>query len=798
MRVTSLLYFFTALCLSLHCNGQSGTVRGTISDSTGNIVPGVYIFLNDSTYLSLSDSLGNFSCQVPCCTNQQLVFKYTGYKTKRIVVNVEAKSVQQTNIVLVTEQSLSVVIQSNRAAITGIMETELNPIIPKYLPSAFGDFSKSITGMALGVSSPNEFSGQYSVRGGNYDENLIYVNDIEIYKPQIINAGQQEGLSFVNPDLVQRASFSSGGWEAKYGDKLSSVLAVGYRTPSKFRGSLTTSILGGSVHLESKISNRFYVLTGARLKSSRYLLNTLDTKGEYLPLFWDWQTIVTIDLTSKNRLSIHPLRSSIELLSFSSFNQYLVKPTNRQTSFGTLDSPLQLDIGFDGREEVLNHSIQNAARWNKTWSNRFQTSLLGSYIYSVEREYFDIEAGYRISEVDPDPSTSSFNQNLVTKGLGTYFDHGRNKLQFDIIQVGIKSTYKISTQKLIESGISYYHEQFKDVLDEYSFKDSSDYVTMTKLLYKENTLVNQRIQPYVQYTHKIDSTHVVVIGVRGHYWSTSNEFLVSPRIQYQYFPKRNKTISYKAAAGIYYQPGFYRELRRMDGTLNTSIQSQHSYHLISGIQKKYKWWDRTFVLTSEIYYKYITNVIPYDLNDIRIRYYGDNLGTAYAYGMDVRLNGEFIKGLESWFNLGILSTRENVSIDDKGYIRRPSDQRVTATIFFQDHIPNNPSIRVFLNMVFGTGLPFGPPNSPNQRSIVNAPFYRRVDIGFSKLITLHDKSVEPGKLFESIWLSAEIINLLGTPNTISYMWLADFNQNQYAIPNTLSQRFINLKLITKF
>lgn len=785
--------------LPLYSQTNTAKIEGVVSDTSGSRIPGVYIFLNDSLFLTTTDSNGKFVLVVPKENATSLTFRFTGYKKVRKEINLTSGNYFFIEVYLNVMEVSKVYIESSRLLEVGLNDTELNPIIPKYLPSAFGDFSKSIVGMALGVSSTNELSNQYSVRGGNFDENLIYVNDIEVYRPQLLQTGQQEGLSFVNPDLVQKATFNSGGWEAKYGDKLSSVLAVQYKTPQQFKGSLTAGLLGGSIHVESKLHQRLYWLSGARLKSSRYLLNTLDTKGEYLPLFWDWQNIFTLDLTSKYSIKNHPLRSNIELFSVINQNQYLVIPSNRKTTFGTLDNPLQIDIGFDGREDIRQHMIQQSIRWNKTWNNQVTSSLWGSYIYSVEREFYDVEAGYRISEVDPDPSTSGFNQNLITKGIGSYFDHGRNKMLVHNVQIGSKTSYTLSPRQKVEGGLKYHYENIQDLLDEYSFTDSSQYVTLTKSVYKENALINQRIQPYVQYSQVFDSTHFITIGIRGHYWSTSNEFLISPRIQYKYQPKNHPNVSYTMAMGAYHQPGYYRELRKLDGTLNTtSIKAQRSWQWVMGMKNKISWWDRTFYLTSEIYYKYMTNIIPYDLYDIRIRYYGENLGNAYAYGADVRLNGEFIKGLESWFNLGILSTKEDVTFDTKGYIRRPSDQRVTASIFFQDHIPNNPSLRVFLNLVFSSGLPFGPPNEPDMRSVLNAPPYRRVDIGFSKLIQFNNKSIEKNKAFESIWISAEILNLLGTSNTISYLWLPDYSSNYYAVPNTLSQRFLNIKLLLKW
>ncbi|WP_018343354.1 TonB-dependent receptor [Cytophaga aurantiaca] len=803
MYISKFLYtLFFLLFLTGLSYSQQATLKGYVITPENDTISGAYIVLNDSSIIASTNDKGYYTATIPCCKQITISVRSIGLSKTPTLVYAKADETRVLNIRAEEDSIHSRTIEIKDYAIQDNIvynAVEINTISAKYVPSAFGDFSKVLPSMALGVSSNNELSTQYTVRGGNYDENLIYINDIQIYTPQLAKAGQQQGLSTVNPDLIKRVSFSSGGWEAKYGDKLSSVLNADYKTPNRYAGSITASLLGGAAHIEGINQNkRISFVSGARLKSASYLLNTLDTKGEYKPLFWDWQTLVTFDVTKASRYKSTPGISKVDVLFIVSKNKYQVIPTTRQTTFGTLDQLIQFDVAFDGRDILTYQTTQGGIRYSHKFSNRFKSTFgLNGYLAN-EREYYDIEAGYRISEVDADPTSPTYNQNAVTKGIGSYFDHGRNLFKAGSFILSESNTYHLNKNNAFEFGASFTREYIKDHYEEYNFTDSAAYVNLTRSVYQNTTLASSRIQGYLQHIHTIDSTHTFVTGLRLNYWSLNQQVLFSPRVQYTYQPRKNKSVKLRIGTGLYQQPAFFREMRALDGTINKDIKAQRSFHFITGIDKKFIRWGRTFTLITEAYVKYIDRIVPYDLYDVRIRYYGINDGTAYAAGMDMRLNGEFVKGVESWFNLGILTTKENISNDDRGYIRRPTDQRVTAAIFFQDHIPNNPTLKVYLSLMYGSGLPFGPPGNPEYRSALTAPAYERVDIGFSKLITFNDKEIVKKSLIESLWISLEVLNLFGNVNVISYLWVPDYSGNNYAIPNTLTARVVNLKTIVRF
>ena len=801
--ISKFLYtLFFSLLLTGFSYSQQAILKGYVVSAQGDSIPGAYILLNDSITIAATNSNGYYTVAIPCCKSITISIKSIGLKKSS--TNVYAKENQTFVLTIRADEdssNIQVIEINDYAAKDSIVynAVEINTISAKYVPSAFGDFSKVLPSMALGVSTNNELSTQYTVRGGNYDENLIYINDIQIYTPQLAKAGQQQGLSTVNPDLIKRVSFSSGGWEAKYGDKLSSVLNADYKIPKRYGGSITASLLGGAAHIEGISNNkRVSFVSGARLKSAAYLLNTLDTKGEYKPIFWDWQSLITFDVTKASRYKSSPGISKLDFIFIVSKNKYQITPTTRQTTFGTLDQILQFDVAFDGTDILTYQTTQGGIRYSHKFSNRFKSTYgLNGYLAN-EREYYDIESGYRISSIDPDPTSPTYNQNAVTKGIGSYFEHGRNLFKAGSFILNNSNVFHLNKKNAFEFGASFTREYISDHYEEYNFSDSASYVDVTRSVYQNTKLASSRVQGYVQHIFSIDSTHTFVTGIRLNHWSLNQQLLFSPRIQYTYQPRKNKSIKVRIGTGIYQQPAYFREMRALDGTINTNLKAQQSFHFVAGLDKKFIRWGRTFTFITEAYVKYMYRIVPYDLYDVRIRYYGINDGTAYATGVDMRLNGEFVKGVESWFNLGLLTTKENISNDNRGYIRRPTDQRLTAAIFFQDHIPNNPTIKVYLSLMYGSGLPFGPPGKPEYRSILTAPSYKRVDIGFSKLITFNDKEISKKSTVESIWISLEVLNLLGTTNVISYLWVPDYSGNNYAIPNTLTARVVNLKTIIRF
>jgi hypothetical protein len=673
------------------------------------------------------------------------------------------------------------------------------------MPSPFGDFNKVIATMP-GVVSNNELSSTYSVRGGNYNENLVYVNDIEIYRPFLVSSGQQEGLSFVNPDMVKSVEFSSGGFQARYGDKLASVLNVQYKNPKKFGGSVSLGILAQTASIEgADSSGRISYVVGFRRKDARYLFGAsklvkgLDVKGEYLPQFIDAQSYITIDLTGKEKRKEQPNVTTLGILNSYARNRYLVRPASRETQFGTIQRVLRLYTAYDGEETMSYDTWQTGLKLSHKWNSNWRSDLSTSFVSTQEREKIDIEGGYRLCDIETNQSKSDYNQCISVRGVGTEYRYARNKLDGIILQAMQRNYYQSDSGRFsTEFGWNVSSENLKDDLYEYQFVDSADFVSVSTPLIASQNLVSTRYGGYLQQTFHISDQTSLNYGARFGYWSLNNEWIVSPRIQFSHKPNWKKDWLFKASAGIYHQQPFYRELRNAAGQINKDLKSQKSYQAVLGANYRFKLWDREFQLNQEVYGKYLWDVVPYDVDNVRIRYFAKNSATAFAVGYDMRVGGEFIRGSESWFSLGVLSTREDVDGDGKGYIRRPTDQRVTLGVFFQDHLPKNPSVRMYLNMVIGTGLPFGPPGNLENRGALKAPPYRRVDIGFSKVISLGDKSKWLGKRFETIWLGLEILNLIGAENTISYTWIKDVYDVQYAVPNTLSTRFLNLRLQVKF
>ena len=803
MPVRGILIFVFSFITTGVCFSQIASVQGKIINENNEAVDHVTIHWPEGNKTMVADSSGNYKIDLPSDKKLIIFIKRIGYKDQEIQIKLKPGETRSLDIRL--EQKVktldSVIVEGNKNLDDKrnyVSTFKIDPKIPKYLPSAFGDFNKILATVGLGVVTNSELSSQYAVRGGNFDENLVYVNDIEIYRPFLVRAGQQEGLSFVNPDMVSDIEFSAGGWQAKYGDKLSSVLAIKYKEPKKLKASVTASLLGGSIHAEGSTKNeRITIVVGARDKSSQYLLNTLPTQGQYKPRFIDVQSYVTFDLTKRKDSTDRDRRTTLGILTSYANNRYLIAPTTSKTNFGTADSTLSLDINFQG-QEILNYdTYQNGIKFSHRFkNNKLKTDFILSGVHSTEREYSDVNSEYKLSQVNSDPSSANFNQSIFVKGTGAEYDHSRNKLEVNTVTLAHKGYYYMNDKNAFEWGASLGKEIIQDNLSEYSFSDSAQYVKITNSLNSGANLNTLRTQGYLQHTFDPSSRHSFTYGARFNHSSLNHQLTVSPRAQYSFHPKWKRDMLFKASAGIYQQSPFYREMRDFNGNVNTNLKAQTSYHFIIGFDYNFKISDRKFKFISEVYYKYMTNIVPYDMDNVRLRYYAKNDAIAYAMGADFRISGEFIKGEQSWFSLSFLSTKEDVN--GTGYIRRPTDQLMTAGIFFQDHIPNIPSLKVFVNLVYGSGLPFGPPNNPLYRAALSGQSYNRVDIGFSKLITFQDKNVHNSKVFESLWISLEVLNLLGISNTISYSWIADYNGNQYAVPNTLSQRFVNLRMIAKF
>ncbi|MCC9135290.1 carboxypeptidase-like regulatory domain-containing protein [Pontibacter silvestris] len=801
------------LLLPIGVSAQIATIVGNVLDEDHKPLEMATVGIKGKSRGTQTNNNGEFSLKVPANEELVLLVRYLGYKEQERTLTLQAGQRINLNFILQPDprQLSTVNVRSKDENDTReqVSITKLDPRDIKQLPSAFGDFNKILVTLP-GVTSNNELSSTYSVRGGNFDENLVYVNGIEIYRPFLISAGQQEGLSFVNPDLVDNIEFSSGGWQPKYGDKLSSVLAIKYKEPEAFAASVTGSLTGGSLHLESASKNKkVSYLVGLRHKNSQYILNSLQVNGEYRPTFSDAQAYLHIDLSKD---TINRNKTTLGVLASYAQNDYLVVPESRVTTFGTLQTPLRLYVGFDGREQMQYNTYQLGLNLAHHFNESFLSELIFSGVHSREREFRDIEAGYRLSDVSTD--ANNLGESERTRGVGSQFDHSRNTLLARIASMESRNSWQLSSRSQLLFGAKAGVESLEDHLAEYGFTDSADYVTPAYYLASDLNLNSVRYNGYVQHTYDINSLKTLTYGVRASYWSYNRELTITPRVQYSFITKHNPDLSFKAAVGLYYQPPFYRELRNYAGELNPDLKAQRSLHTIIGSDYLFQAWGREFKLTTEAYYKYMTNVIPYDIDNVRLRYYARNNAKAYAAGFDVRVNGEFIEGAESWLSLGILTTKENLEGDsltifnsdgspaerkEIGYIRRPTDQLLNIGVFFQDHLPDNPTIRMNLNLVYSSGLPFGPPRQPEYRNAFNGSAYKRVDIGFSKLIVLESDLVNRKNVsLQSLWIGLEVLNLINANNRISYTYLQDVNGLTYAVPNFLSGRRLNLRFIAKF
>lgn len=782
-----------SVAFSFHAMGQQGAVFGKIIDKSGEPIQGVSISVSGASTGTNSNAKGKYELTLHA-GKHTIIFSHIKYRNKSITVNVNQGSFVNYDVRLRIDTQYLKEVKITGAKENGeeILNTiSLEAKSAQNLPSAFGDFSKILVTLP-GVASNNEFSTTYSVRGGNFDENLVYVNDIPVYRPFLSNAGKQEGLSFVNPEMVSNIRFSSGGWESKYGDKLSSSLNILYHEPDEFSAQVTLGLLGASVVVKQKISDRFRFVAGVRHKDSRYLLGTTEIEGQYFPTYSDIQSLMTFDLTKKE--SNQRNKTKLHWLLYLGKNRYLTQPESQTTQFGSIQANFRIETAFEG-QEILNYDVyQSGINLSHIWSEKWLSRLIVSGVYTQEREYFDVEGAYKICDVDNDPSDGDLNDCVIVRGIGTNYNYGRNKLKAILRNVEIRNEHLLNLRNLFEWGAGIQTRNIRDRINEYSFTDSADFVNVYHSVFNKLTLKSNNYTGYVQNTTFLkDSAHAFIAGVRFNYWDYTNQLIASPRVSYRIKTNWVKSTTFKLSAGWYQQFPFYRELRKFDGELRQGSTAQRSIHLIGGMERIFTLWGRPFYINTEGYFKWLYNQIPYDIDNVRLRYFDENDATAYAAGIDFRVNGEFIPGTQSWFSLGLLSTRENITGDNKKYIRRPTDQHVNMAIYFEDHVPYDPSLRIYLNMVYGSGYPIGPPNNLEARNIFSGDQYYRVDIGFSKEFEMNATSH-----FKTIWVRAEILNALGADNTLSYSWIEDVSGNQFAVPNSLSARFLNLKFSAKF
>jgi len=839
------LCFFLFLLTFFYLNsyGQNIKIYGTITDTLGRKQSYVTVKLLNTNKGTVSDANGYYEISAPKSDEIKLMYSFIGYISQYKTLKPQEMEISR-NVNIVLHEDIkefkSVDIVENK--LDDVSMISIKKINIDVLPTASGNSIEALLKTEMGVSSGNELSSQYNVRGGNYDENLVYVNDIEIYRPLLIRSGQQEGLSFLNSDLVSGINFSAGGFEAKYGDKMSSVLDITYKKPKQFAGSVSGSLLGGTAHVEGVgLNKKLTYVSGVRYKQSKYMLNSLEVEGDYDPRFLDFQTYLTYQPSNKIELGF--------LVNIAQ-NDFIFTPTKNEATFGTFQKPLLLTIYFDGMEKDKFNTYFGAFSFTYKPNTNLSLKFIASTYLTQEEETFDIQGDYFLNELNNNLGSENLGDSSVSLGYGEYIEHARNYLTATVANFSHNGLYSTETNKFLW-GVKYQQEIINDKISEWDFIDSAGYSINSQRYYPDdviflnysvsakNSMNSNRLSAYIQDIYTIETPNYdfkINAGLRATYWDYNNEYNISPRFSVQLKPYWNKQFEFRFSTGVYYQPPFYREIRNYDGFIIENPKSQRSIHFVLGGYYDFTAWGRPFVLTSEIYYKKLDNLIPYEIDNVRVRYYADQISKGYTAGLDFKVSGEFVDGVDSWLSVSVMKSEEDIFGDnywayyDKdtnriatnygavdsvhvfpGYLPRPSDQRLSVGLFFQDYIPGNENFKVHLGFIFGTPVPVGPPNTARYNALMRShPAYLRVDLGFSVLLKSEEKIYtlkNPLNVFKSIWLSAEVFNLLGVRNTASYSWITvvpnssniqTLEYSQYAVPNKLSGTIVNLRLICKF
>lgn len=815
-------FYFLLISFWVTCGfTQTASIKGIIFDENKNPLA----FANISTESSgtSSNENGFYELRIPANQKVKVNISYTGFKPITATVQLGVNQSRELNFVMKTnvEQIGEVTItKEKQTRVEGIITLE--PATVRRIPGANPGVENLLTSLP-GVSSNNELSTQYNVRGGNFDENLVYVNDIQVYRPFLIRSGQQEGLSFVNPDMVRNINFSAGGFKAQYGDRMSSVLDITYERPVDFMASFEGSLLGGSamvggISKDKKLS----AIMGARFRDNSLFVNAKDTEANFRPRFFDVQSFITYKFNNKFELGF---------LGNISINDYEFEPFTRQTNFGTLQDPRALLVFYEGQEDDEYETYFGALKATYDVSENYTAKFIASTYHTQEQEHFDILAQYRLGAVNSSIGDENFGDVEFTQGAGSQFKHARNDLDALIFNFDHQGDIKID-EHLIKYGIKFTHEDIRDRLQEFEVVDSAGFNVRPPLpdftndepyepfdepiepfirIRSFNDMQINRFTNYLQWSYQgnIGSAKAWYnAGIRSHTWNVSGDGIenntqtvVSPRAQFAIKPDWDKDMIFRLATGLYHQPPFYRELRRPDGSVNENVKAQQSFHIVAGHDYSFKLWDRPFKLVSEVYYKRLTNVNRFTVENVRIRYQANNIAEAYAYGLDMRLNGEFVPGTESWFSFGYLKTEEK--FDDRGYIARPTDQRLKFAALFQDYIPNIPKMKLYLNLVYNTGLPGGQPQFGDPFDFQNRlPDYTRTDVGFFYTLKEEGDVLRQGhwlKPFKHLEVGFEIFNLFDRLNSITNTFVRDAeSKNQFAIPDFLSPRVFNLRIRGRF
>ncbi len=822
MKCPKLIFYLISLCPFLVLYAQTATVTGIILDENEKPLPDVHV--TSGVYGSYSDDTGFYVLQVISDTKISITYSHLGHE-----------NVVLEDIILNTNETFafSPVMKADAIQVDGVVVTptgernvegiiSFSPKTALNIPGANAGL-ENVLKLLPGVSSNNELSTQYAVRGGNYDENLVYINDIEVYRPFLIRSGQQEGLSFVNSSMVQNLEFSSGGFQSRYGDKLSSVLDISYKNPSGSNVYVEGSLLGASATVETLSKNRnLSSITGFRYRDNSILLNSQQTEASFNPRFADLQTYFTYRFSKDFHLNF---------LGNLALNEYRNEPTTRQTNFGTITDPMALIVFYEGQENNTYTTEFGALKADYFLNDRITLNFITSLYHTIEEEYSDVIAQYELGEVNTDLGSGSLGEVTNSRGVGTQFNRARNDLDALIFNVEHRGKY-IKGHKALEWGVKYVNEDFRDRIRESEFIDSTGFSIRPPVpefsnnqplepftapiepfegIAAQNEVSTNRFMGFLQFSDlKKWKNHDLYynIGLRAQYWTidaegtnSASRTIWSPRLQFALKPDWQTDMLFRLAAGVYQQPPFYRELRDENGQVQPDVLAQRSYQIVLGHEYSFNLWNRAFKLVSELYYKDLDRVNPYTLEDVRIRYAANNNAIAYAYGADIRMTGAFVPGTESWISLGYLKTEEN--IDNRGYISRPTDQRLHLGILFQDYIPTIPNLRMYLNLVYNTGLPGGSPSYADPYDFQNRlRDYRRADLGISHIFVDASNRYSEGHWlykFEELIVGVEIYNLFNNQNAITNTWVRDVDsKQQFAVPNFMTSRVLNIKFSMRF
>ncbi|WP_308273778.1 TonB-dependent receptor [Prevotella sp.] len=789
MKIKVLILQIFMLCMAMYAQAQSFTLQGRIVDESGSPVEFASVSCLKQGKMTMTSLKGEYSLQLHSADSVEVRFSMVGYKTKiRVLRRPRGK------------QTLQVVLYSNdnelgEVTVTGTriqsgQTQELKKEHLKNLPSVSGNAVEELIQSQAGVSTHSELSSQYNVRGGSFDENSVYINNVEVYRPFLVRSGQQEGISVINPDMVEKIEFSTGGYEARYGDKMSSALNITYKRPKPFEASVSASLLGASAYVG--VSNKKVSWSnGLRYKTTRNLLGSLDTKGEYKPTFIDYQTYFTYTPNE---------RWDINFLGNISNNHYNFSPEDRETNFGTMENVKSFRVYFDGQEKDVFRTFFGSLGITRHFGKNTSLSLIASAFKTREQEKYDIQGQYWLTQTET-------SENL---GVGTYFQHARNYLNAHVesLKLLLKTKQK---RHDIEGALTFKKEHISENSVEYEMRDSSNYsiphtgkdLYMIYSMRAKNVLDANRIEAYIQDTYRFgggegQSHYTLNYGVRFAHWSYTKETILSPRVSLGIIPAFNENVTMRFAAGLYYQAPFFKEIRdttTVNGItyakLNNKAKSQRSIHFIAGYDYRFKLNNRQFKFTAEAYYKLLGNLVPYSVNNVKVVYYGDNESSGHAAGLDFKIYGEFVPGTDSWLSLSLMSTKMKLNGVS---IPLPTDQRYALNLFFTDYFPGTDRWKMSLKLAFADGLPFSAPHRELESNSFRAPAYKRADIGLSyRLINNADNHNKKNPL-RNLWLGVECLNLFGINNVNSYYWITDVTGQQYAVPNYLTGRQLNFRI----